>query len=203
MGKSPTKLAIIIPTIGRPTLEDTLLSIRRQLRGDQHSVHIVADGEEATKKAYPYFKAIDFDYHFFFHSPWREPARDWGHSPSNWIIDHLMGFDYWTHIARMDDDDIYTPNAISTMQRFGTIYPHIPLIFQMLLGNDHVLWRTKDQMGMGNYGTPCFLIPRNNPMPHWGNRYIGDADYIQEANDLICKPIWIDRIVADIRPHER
>lgn len=190
---SKISFTIVVPTIGRKSLCNTLDSIINQ-KSEDDEVFVIADGTIDTRIQYrvtspPYFNNRVFFFETKHFGLWGHPQRNLGFS-----------FGKGTHLATIDDDDVYTPNALATFRKFASNHP---VIFQMQYEKDQFrLWQHKGRMECGNYGTPCFLIPNKPPLPQFTHHYAGDADYIQDAVDRYGEPIWIPKVVALIRPGE-
>lgn len=112
-----------------------------------------------------------------------------------------------THIAFLDDDDTYTPEAIDLFREHAA---DRPVIFRMDDPFHGVLWR-EPLVSYGNVGTPMFLVP-NDParLGTWegiefgrGAPRGGDFHFLEGCIDRMGNPVWREEIVAIIRPHER
>ncbi len=111
-----------------------------------------------------------------------------------------------THIAFLDDDDVYTEGAIDLMHEAAC---DVPVIFSMDHPFHGILWRTPE-LQFGNVGTPMFLVP-NQPdkfgewAPH--NPKLkepgGDFTFISGCVEKMGGPVWRDEVIAIVRPHER
>lgn len=198
----PIKFAICIPTIGRESLRNTLESVLSQTQlGD--IVIVIGDGHFAHQTAIRICKEFGPNPPLYLAKvPWFEPQNNWGHGPSNWGLDILKSHPLWTHYMRIDDDDVYSYNALNVIRLHVKKFPNRPLIFQMKFQNGNVIWKDNEH-GIGHYGTPNFVIPRANEMPHWGTVYAGDFTFIQHACQMFGEAVWIPEITTVIRPHEK
>lgn len=102
---------IILPTIGRPSLETTIQSVLAQEYKDWH-LYIVADGHCVTQnKLEKYFsEKISCDMLSKFHNDYGAASRNNGIS---------LGHSAW--IAYVDDDDIWLPNHLTTLVSLGAL----------------------------------------------------------------------------------
>ncbi len=109
-----------------------------------------------------------------------------------------------THLAFLDDDDIYTDGAIQLMRDAAC---DRPVIFRMDHHRHGILWREK-QLRFGNVGTPMFLVP-NDPdklgrwIPHMPELKEpgGDFSFITGCVAAMGEPVWRDEITCMVRPH--
>lgn len=141
-------LSIIIPTIGRPTLTQTLDSILPQLIGGDE-VLVVGDGPQPEAHEIARSKLVTYME--------TEPTRCWGHAQRNLGMSAAQG----EYLAFMDDDDIYLPNALFMVRAAIKEVPGKPLIFRMShLGK--ILWKTP-KIAIDNVSTQMYVFPN---LPH-------------------------------------
>jgi glycosyltransferase involved in cell wall biosynthesis len=127
-------------------------------------------------------------------------SKDFGNTVRNEWMSKCTG----THIAFLDDDDMYTPDAIEAMVSLA--HEEVPSIFRMN-HMEGILWRDKRFM-FSNFGTPCLVVP-NVPeqlgtwkaFTEYGRG--GDWMFIEETVKNMGGPHWCDHVVALIRPHSR
>lgn len=189
-------LSIVVPTMGRPSLLATLDSIGLQIKKEDE-VLVVADGlrEGISEIARHY----DNRYRFM-QSP--GPANDWGATPRNYAIARARG----THLAFMDDDDTYLPQAFDLFRQAIDEAPAKPHIFRMRREGD-LLWKVQDVRGC-NVSTQMFLIP-NVPerVGRWGSRYDGDLDFIlgtlRQYPEGHAEVVWHEQVIAELITHRR
>lgn len=176
---------MIVPTIGRDTLKATIDSIPT----DWHPL-VIADGDEAFSTAC----VMLADTRARVVATPR--SDDVGHTQRN--VGMKIAESEW--LAFMDDDDTYAPYAdeiVAPQQR----RPHI---YRMRYHHGGELWQT-EQLREGNVGTPMFVLP-NDPdrLGTWPSRRSGDFIFIDETCRLYDQPpVWMDEVIALIRPHER
>jgi glycosyltransferase involved in cell wall biosynthesis len=199
---SEVRLSIIIPTIGRKTLAVTLASILfEQFNLEKDEIIVVGDGSrpeahKIVKDAQLLYKDAKINYyeHQYYDSNGK-PTANWGNPQRNFGLQIVSKTQ--THVALIDDDDVYTDDAFENFRKYAA---DVPVIFKMLWKGHYHLWRIEGHLECGNFGTPCFLVPRVSPMPQFGMHYAGDADYIIDACKQIGDPIWRPETVALIRP---
>lgn len=111
-----------------------------------------------------------------------------------------------THVAFLDDDDVYAPEAIDLMRGAAC---DVPVIFRMDHPYHGVLWRER-QLRFGNVGTPMFLVPnRPDKFGEWAphNPKLkepgGDFTFITGCVEKMGGPVWREEVVCIVRPHER
>jgi hypothetical protein len=127
-------------------------------------------------------------------------SKDFGNSVRNDWMQKCSG----THIAFLDDDDVYTSDAITAMEQMAS--PDVPSIFRMN-HMEGILWRD-NRFRFGNFGTPCIVVPNQPELlgtwkgwTEYGRG--GDFAFISETVKNMGVPIWCDHVVALIRPHSR
>jgi len=179
-------LSIIVPTLGRHTLARTLASM--PLRpGDEWIV--VADGEQpharTTCEAMSQVR--------YFETP---VTHHYGHAQRAFGMRQARG----THIAFMDDDDVYVPGAREQME---TVACDRPVIGQVTDRNGAVIWRTPE-LKLGNISTQMGLFP-NVPekLGVWGAKTApgvrgGDLDFFTTLK--FDEVVWWPCVIALLRP---
>lgn len=111
-----------------------------------------------------------------------------------------------SHLAFLDDDDVYAPGAIRLMREAACDQP---VIFRMDDPMHGVIWQVP-RLAFGNVGTPMFLVP-NQPdqlgvwAPHAPGMPCpgGDYTFIKGTCDRMGDPVWRDEVIAIVRPHLR
>lgn len=198
---SEPRLSVIVPTIGRPSLDQALASVRSQAGGDQVELLVVADasGYHPAHLQAIEDTAAEYDARYFEHGA---GFSAWGHPQRNFAMPQATG----AYLAFLDDDDIWTPDAYEQIQRaldMGEASTRLH-IFRMRYPDGAVLW-ARPQVAPGNVGTPM-LVVANDPamLGRWGNRYEGDFDFLTstlarcEAGRGALQ--WWARVICLIRP---
>jgi hypothetical protein len=176
---------VIVPTVGRETLERTLKSLVPQLGDDLCVVAIDCVGEEAVR-CEGMVRAFGMTPHQV------GSLTPWGHHACNAVLDVLPNG--VTHTWRVDDDDVATPGALEAL-RWGAGPRPVFARFRYVGTEDNLIW-IRPAMGLGNIGSPCILAPRSQS--RWGDRYEGDFDYAADLVDELGDPVWLDRVVAEV-----
>ncbi len=122
----------------------------------------------------------------------------------------LMAKATGTHLCFLDDDDIYTEDAIEAFREHAC---DRPVIAQMRYpappgqqgASGYVLWKDRI-VRHGNVGSPMLLVP-NVPdrLGTWrehqkGAGGGGDYTFAAETISLQGPPVWVPHVVAVIRP---
>lgn len=112
-----------------------------------------------------------------------------------------------THLAFLDDDDVYAAGAIDLMREAAC---RVPVIFRMRdAQSGNVVW-DKPELRFANVGTPMICVPRRpsklgvwEPHNPFLRRPGGDFVFIQGCCERMGEPVWREEVVAVIRPRER
>lgn len=188
-------LSIIVPTLGRPTLARTLSSLVLQ-PGDEWIV--VGDGVRPEARAI--CKAHDArpgQIHYF-ETP---ETLFYGHAQRTFGMQQAHG----THLAFMDDDDVYVVRARQWMELATIRTADKPIIGQVTDRNGMFIWRTKE-LKLGNISTQMGLFP-NVPerLGVWGAKTPrgvrgGDLDFFTTMRWEHNEIVWFPHIFALLRP---
>lgn len=183
-------LSIVIPTLGRPTLERTLATC-----ADADEVVVVLDTAGG---------AVEL--------PCRLPSNavlrvghygvTGGHAGRAAGIKVATG----THLAFFDDDDEYLPGAIAVMREHVS---ERPVIFRMQHPWHGTIWRVP-QLRFGNVSTQMYVVP-NVPSklgswtPHQPGlpQPGGDFTFITETCEKTGPPVWRGEVICVYRPERR
>lgn len=169
-------VTFIVPTIGRPSLMETLRSIE-MYPGDEI---LVVGHTEWIGDVRPRYIPCD-------------PGGDWGHAERNFATPMAQG----RYIAHIDDDDVYAPGARAAMQDAIEQTPDVPVIFKMQYPCGIVLWDDPN-IRCGNVGTPMILVP-NMPERYgcrWEPRLGGDCDFMFGLRWKPEEIVWRTEIIA-------
>lgn len=159
------KLSVIIPTIGRETLQRAKDSC-----AGADEIIVIPDS-----------------------------TGDHGYTPRTEGIRRATG----THLAFLDDDDVYLPGAIELFRQAAC---ERPVIFRMDHYDHGILWR-KPELAFGNVSTQMFLVP--NVPEQLGVWEAHDPSFAEPGGDFtfikgcaakMGEPIWRKEIVAKLRP---
>jgi hypothetical protein len=179
----------LVATTGRHGLDATLQSIVSQrMPGDQTLV--VGATADIGRKAKDY--GCEF---------WPHPAgNNWGHDERNDVMRRRLATgDYLVHL---DDDDVAVTGSRVAMETAYAQHPGQPFIFKMFYPESgHTLWSAK-VLTRGNVGTPMYVLP-NQPekLGRFAPEYGGDLEYITSCGWDEYDFIWVDSVIARIRPN--
>ena len=155
-----TTLSIVIPTIGRRSLRQTLESIRPQLGADDQ-VLIVADKDGNVSRARKICLDVSAGDPRFVYAEKQHEEPGIGDAQRN----HGMQIASGTHLAFIDDDDVYADGALAAMRAAAC---DRPAIFRMEYRRGRAfseperrLWQ-EPELVYGNVSTQMFLVP-NEP----------------------------------------
>lgn len=191
--------SIVVPTVGRPSLRRTLMSIKHaDFEPELDQLVVVGDGyqPEARRMVEQLAGWIGFQRWVYKETPFRKGSG----SARHLAFEASTG----THITLMDDDDQYTPHALRIMRRCVEVDPARPHIFQMRNCNHdrahwHRLWASRD-VKAGNIGTPMVVFP-NQPEKFgvWDDNQCADFRFF---NATFCNfansPMWHEHIIVDV-----
>jgi glycosyltransferase involved in cell wall biosynthesis len=183
-------LTIVVPTIGRPSLRNTLDSIACQLQMfDQ--VFVVADGNYPASNTLVQQYGIQYGYFELANGP----HNDWGARARNFGIDLAKK----AYIAFMDDDDHYLPGAFEFIKNAIQMSPGNPFMFRMIHGKN-IIW-TRNELALGNVSSQMVVVPNDRKkLGRFTDRYEGDYDFIKQTADLYSTDydpfIWREEIIS-------
>lgn len=193
VGESGNSLTIIVPTCGRKTLPNTLLSFAKDVR-DGDVVYVISDGPRAGLSFLLGY--LDCTYPGRWRSIPGPYMGGWGHGLRNLLLRKVVTDYVWT----IDDDDVAAPGALDAFR--GASAPWI--IYRMKFESGHpangiTCWREK-RLQHGDIGTPMILARPSNA--RFGEDYSGDWGYVQGLHAEFGDPEWDETVVALIRPEE-
>lgn len=188
-------ISIVIPTNDRPTLARTLDSVESQLEADDEVI-VVGDTHDGplhsmedivlSRGPRVVYHELDAGHHCF------------GHCQINYGIRQARGA--W--LSFMDNDDIYTPDALAAIRR-DTARHHGPILFRFITPWRELLWRDYT-FAEGRVGGHCIVVPNTREkLGRWSCRYQGDWDFIAETVRRwggVERVWWADQIIAITRP---
>lgn len=194
--KKQIMFSIIIPTVGRHSLERTLRSIRHLTRDDE--VLVISDGKQPVARAICQVIRPKVPFRLrFFKGP---KTNNWGNEQRNLGMDKARN--YW--LMFMDDDDIFTPDAFFHVRRVLAKGHRKPHIFRMLNFDRQVLWSRRKLM-IGNVSTQMFVIPdKGDLLGRWPTHkeYAGDAHFFGSLIKKWPKKsiVWRKEVISILRP---
>lgn len=168
-------ITFLVPTVGRPSLIDTLNSIECW-PGDE--ILIVGNGYRVND---PRARFVDC-----------KPGGDWGHTERNFATPHARG----RYIAHIDDDDQYAPGTRVLMADAIEKAVDKPILFRMRFPNGITLWR-QQIIECGNVGTPMMVIP-NEPkkLGEWQSFVGGDCAFLESCGWAPSEYVWRPEVIA-------
>lgn len=204
-------LSIIVPTIGRPTLERALRSLLWQ-EGHALAWEAVIVGDSYREGGGGDFRAaLDG-------VPARLAALDGGRTDRLRYVEHDGGVHAWGQpqrnhgatvargrwLAWLGDDDLYLRGAFEAMGAVLASAEPIPHLFRWISPWKAVYWHTRGYVGEapGHIDAECIVTP-NDPdrLGTWTNRYQGDWDFIVETiRRYGGQTAWCDPIIAQAQP---
>jgi hypothetical protein len=191
-------LSVIVPTIGRSTLERTLRSIRLQAPASECEVLVVGDTldddfADALAPVPDLCARFDARYVGFAGTEHcvGQPQRQAGAelARGEWL--------WW-----LQDDDIATPEALTAIRAAcrRSAFPHL---FRVRTQWGFVVWQIKS-LAVGNMDADGICV-QNDParLGHWGHTYQGDATFIIETVEQWGGRVeWEEALVAWARPDQ-
>jgi hypothetical protein len=202
MGEPPL-LSVIIPTVGRPSLERTLRSLLQQqcwirweavLVGDSHGGNWAEQLPLARRlaKTHPRLSYTEHD----------GGLHAWGHPQRNHGATVARG----KFLAWLGDDDIYLPGAFHAIQE--AVLAHEDegrvFLFRWIAPWKQVLWHRAGYLAEGHIDAECIVCP-NVPerLGVWSPRYQGDYDFIDATVRLwggLERVVWQSEVIAQAQP---
>lgn len=177
-------LSVIMPTIGRPTLVAAVASVRTQLQ-DHDELLVVHDGQTASLWDAPFLP----DGRLVLASTGRR-HNDYGATARNVGLMLARG----QYCVFLDDDDVYTPDALALFRKAAAEEPDALHVFKMRQPSGRVVWE-EPELRVNNVGTPCLCHKRLDPPVLWDAKYNHDARYAQ----AVCARLrWVTRFHDEI-----
>jgi hypothetical protein len=192
-------LSVVIPTVGRETLQRTLESFDAQPESAGLEVLVVADTFGGS-------------------TPALEQARAHVQSTRHHWLEydagvHMVGQPQRTYGARLargpwvwfsQDDNISARDALAAIEAvIDAERKARPLFFRLRFAWGFEVWH-EPRLRVGNIDADCLVLPR--PIAQqvtWGLRYEGDFDAAQQAYELVDGNVgWVDEVVSIARANE-
>jgi hypothetical protein len=196
-------LSVIVPTVGRPSLQRTLRSLLRQgdwlpweavLVGDTYGgtwAHQLPSAYELAQSD-PRFVYTECD----------GGLHAWGHPQRNHGATVARG----RYLSWLGDDDIYLPGAFEHVAR--ALYrreddPRV-LLFRWIAPWKQIYWHTAGFLAQDHIDAECIVCP-NAPekLGTWTNRYQGDYDFIAGTVERwggVERVVWQPEVIAQAQP---
>jgi Glycosyl transferase family 2 len=201
-------LSVIVPTVGRPSLERTVRSLLAQGEWLPYEVVLVGDTHAGTWDA-----GLPLARDLALQRPERlryvghdGGVHAWGHPQRNHGATVARGDYLWW----VGDDDVALPGAFRAIARALAAREHDPrvFLFRWIAPWKMVLWHTAGHLGdePGFIDAECIVCP-NDPakLGTWTHRYQGDYDFILETIGRWGGPgrvVWQPEVIAQAQPPE-
>jgi glycosyltransferase involved in cell wall biosynthesis len=184
-------LSIIVPTCGRATLARTLDSVVPQLQ--RSPVAGVDEGDEVIVVGGPADAVAPYVARGVRHEPHRA-MHHWGCEERT----RAIALARQSHLAFIDDDDYWTPDARVAIAEAVAEYPEQPILFRMQYVSGGILWRER-AVRCGNVSTQMIVVP-NDPLRLgvWTTRRAGDFDFIASWRWRETDIVWREAIIARV-----
>jgi glycosyltransferase involved in cell wall biosynthesis len=182
-------LSVIIPTVNRPFVCQTILSVFAAGPGDDTEIVVVADGPSPLAWLACRRMGLPCQYHELPDGP----HHDYGAAARTRGMETARG--RW--LAFMDDDDVYLPGGLAAVRRAVRGPAVKPFLFRM----DHpgvggVIWR-QPEVRCGNVSSQM-IVCLNDPerLGTWGAHYTADHDFIARTVELHGGAFWREEVIA-------
>jgi hypothetical protein len=189
-------LSIIIPTIGRESLNRTLGSLVDQGLTEKDEILVVSDNIPLTTISDSWEllrQKLSLPIKFL-SAPKPECNGDYGASARK----HGLSVANASHIYYLDDDDECLPSGIANIRKAVVLNRHLPHLFRMVHLKTTTLWNRYD-VACGNISTQMFVHPNDPRMTGiWTPCGTGDFDFISSTVRLYDNQvIWDRAVIAD------
>jgi len=193
-------LSIIIPTCGRPTLRDTLSGIASQVHaGDE----VILVGDRPLPAIRPLVEKFQREGLSIFYSEVFESLSQYGNVQRDYGM--MRAHNPW--LLFMDDDDIFSRNALAVIRGELRNSARVPHLFSMWYDGDGIkLWKTQ-AIVKGNISTQMFVVPRRGDLPAWSctdkDQRWTDYRWFNSLTTTIFSPgqvIWHPEVTCHFRP---
>lgn len=191
------RLSVVIPTMGRPGLRQTLESIVHGGIRQADEVIVVGDGPQPASHEICRDFSGKFTLRFF---STRE-TRNFGAHQRN----VGMGLATGSHLLFIDDDDSYRPGALETVRNAISQAPDRLHLFRIENAGDRhpfkSLWNDKT-FRLGNVSTPMICVPTiDGLLGAWTSGHCSDYGFLSDTIPRfgLERIIWRDEVIADVR----
>lgn len=206
MGKPPL-LSVIVPTVGRPSLERTLRSLQQQDSRLRWEAVLVGDTFAGTWREnlsrFPGAIRGDARLSYAEHDG---GLHAWGHPQRNFGATVAKG----EYLAWLGDDDLYLPGAFEAIARALASHEGDPrvFLFRWIAPWKAIYWHTAGYLGEepGHIDAECIVCPNvPDKLGLWTNRYQGDFDFIRTTVEHwggLERVIWQPEVIAQAQPDD-
>ena len=204
-------LSVIVPTVGRASLERALRSIRHPA-DVSNKVEIVLVGDthaDTWTHQLPLAKKLAAEWPHVTYVEHDGGLHAVGHPQRNAGIPHATG----KYLAWLGDDDMYTSGGIRAILdavfhqeiKDGGEATRVHL-FRWIAPWKTVMWQVAGFLEESHIDAECIVCP-NVPLllGTWTNRYQGDFDFIRDTITLfggLERVIWQPEIIAQAQPSD-
>jgi hypothetical protein len=210
------QLSVIVPTVGRASLERTLRSLLLQQSSLTWNCWVIGDSHAGTWRSQldrvrPEIDQWDDEYTIS--HGMKRPVLFYGeHDGGEHCVGHPQR-QYGMQIADgqwlswLGDDDLYLPGAFESIrQAIELLSEPVPLLFRWISPWKALYWHTPNFYGdaPGHIDAECIVAP-NIPekLGTWGRLYQSDFFFIDETIKLHDgKVIYCPEIIAQARPSD-
>lgn len=174
-------IAVVIPTLNRPSLE-------RAVESAAGADEIVVVGDHVWPRVGT--KRLKSKSEAMYPAPRAADLRNLG-------MRHVMSA--W--IAFVDDDDVFTPGAIAMIRQVVSGQQRALYLFRMTFGGSDVRWR-EPVIEQGNVGTPMIVCPAlgYKPWPTDGYRHEDHGFADLNRSTWSGGVVFRDEVIARVRP---
>jgi hypothetical protein len=189
-------LSIVIPTIGRETLEALLASIRCQAPASRVEILLVADTHSGFAGGLRRLPDVARGYAARY-LPYDGGLHAWGHPQRTFGQRRARGA--WLLFSQ--DDNAYCRGAFDAiLARLAAA--ERPVLFRLDTWQAGLIWRQRE-VQVGNVDADMIAVPNDGRiLPTWGTDYTADYVYIA-AMERAYGVDWDETCIARGRPHER
>ena len=205
-------LSVVVPTVGRPSLQRTLRSLLRQ--GDRLPWEAVLVGDTFAPDGVTgtWAHQLPTAYELaqsdprFVYTECDGGRHAWGHPQRNHGATVARG----RYLSWLGDDDIYLRGAFETIaralrRREALDDPRVHL-FRWIAPWKQVYWHTAGFLAQDHIDAECIVCPNvADKLGTWTNRYQGDYDFIAETVERwggVGRVLWQPEVIAQAQPSD-
>lgn len=198
-------ISVVTATIGRASLAATAESVLSQLAPEDEWI-VVADAERKDARGLLWNAAWTAKSNGNARFTWSYSRED-GSRFGNCQRDHALSLVRTSHVAFVDDDDVFRPGALALFRQWIAEHPEAVHVGKAEWGTGHhaagtVLW-DQPEFAQGNVATCMVIYPLTPTMPRWmahnSKGVVSDYGWMQaaaEGREIKFHP----EIVATVRP---